>query len=168
MILHIITGAPGAGKTTTLEAFLLLKTDYMAFDIDWLIYSASDLAQRDIFTDGSTWPAYGKIWFDVLHSAVRNGRPPIFFTPNTPEDLEPLGMPDWCSEMRWILLDCPDAVRRQRLKQRDGWDEARIQEALEDAKELREIIPTRLDTSTGTAGEISRMLLDWLCQIEAH
>ena len=164
MILHIVTGAPGAGKTTTIEAFLKLESDYMVFDIDWLIYSASDLAQRDIFTDGTTWPAYGRVWFDVLHMAVKNGQQPVFFTPNTPADLEPLGEPSWCSGYRWILLDCPDRVRRQRLLSRNGWDEGRIQEAFEDGAELRALIPTRLDTSKHPPAEIAEQLRVWLAQ----
>ena len=162
MILHIVTGAPGAGKTTALEAFLALKTNYIAFDIDWLIHSASALAQRNIFSDETTWPAYGQLWFDVLQTAARNGYPPVFFTPNTPADLDHLGRPDWCTHMRWILLDCPDRVRRERLRQRMGWTETNIQEALEDAEELRGIIPHRLDTSADSPDEIASLLLDWL------
>ena len=162
MILHLVAGAPGSGKTKTLDAFLALKTGYMGFDIDWLIHSASDLARKDIFTDASTWPAYGKLWFDVLHTAVRNGQPPIFFTPNTPEDLALLGQPEWCSGMRWLLLDCPDAVRRNRLNARPEWGEARILEAIRDAAELRELVPQKLDTSAGSPAEIAQQLLEWL------
>jgi broad-specificity NMP kinase len=32
----MVTGAPGAGKTTTLNALLELKTEHVAFDVDRL------------------------------------------------------------------------------------------------------------------------------------
>lgn len=35
-VLHIVTGAPGSGKSTTLIAFLQLRTSSVVFDIDWL------------------------------------------------------------------------------------------------------------------------------------
>lgn len=162
MILHIVTGAPGAGKSTSAEAFLALQTNYVAFDSDWLIGSASELAQRDIHTDPTTWPAYGKVWSDVLHAAVRNGISPLFFVPNTPEDLEPLKQQEWCTGLRWLLLDCPDAVRRERLAQRNRTDEAKIQEAIEDAAELRDFGFDTLDTSQFNPSEIAQQLFHWL------
>ena len=55
--IHIVTGAPGSGKTTALTALLHRATPYVAFDIDWLAIPASQLAQSDIFFDRTTWPA---------------------------------------------------------------------------------------------------------------
>jgi broad-specificity NMP kinase len=60
-VLHIVTGAPGAGKSTTLAAFLRLKSEYVAFDIDWLAQPASRLAGKDILFDPSTWKPYGEV-----------------------------------------------------------------------------------------------------------
>ena len=34
--IYLVTGAPGSGKTTALERFLRLNSEYIAFDIDWL------------------------------------------------------------------------------------------------------------------------------------
>ena len=168
MILHIVTGAPGAGKTTTLDAFLALNANYVAFDIDWLIQSASDLAQRDIHSDPTTWPAYGQVWFDVMNIIVKNGQRPVFFSPNTPEDLASLGKPEWCTGIRWILLDCPDAVRIERLIARDGWEHEQIQEALDDGAELRDYNFPRIDSALNTPLEIAQQILDWLNQAEAE
>ena len=166
MIVYVVTGAPGSGKTTAVQAFIALKSEYLAFDIDWLIESASALAQRDIRTDGTTWPAYGRVWFDVLRSVHANGRRSLFFTPNTPEDLETLGILDGSIELRWILLDCPDLVRQERLEQRTGWDDARIKEALEDAAELRELIDDALDTSILNPSAVANHLLNWVKRSE--
>jgi dephospho-CoA kinase len=59
--INIVTGAPGSGKSTALEAFLSLETEYIAFDIDWLAESAGRLANKNIFTDSSTWKPYGAL-----------------------------------------------------------------------------------------------------------
>lgn len=74
--MYIVTGAPGAGKTTTLNAFLDLKTKYVAFDIDWFTEAASNLAGKDIHSDPSTWKPYGVLWFEVLHAIYKNGKTP--------------------------------------------------------------------------------------------
>ena len=68
--MYVVTGAPGSGKTTALEAFLSLETDYIAFDIDWLAIPAGTLANRSIFTDPSTWKPYAALWFEIIHCAI--------------------------------------------------------------------------------------------------
>jgi hypothetical protein len=110
-ILHIVTGAPGAGRTTSLQALLTRRSDYIAFDIDWLALPASELAGRSINFDSSTWPAYGRIWFEILHGVQRNGRIAVLFAPLGPEDLAAIGRPDWYDGVNWILLDCAGDVR---------------------------------------------------------
>ena len=57
--LLFVTGAPGAGKSTTLDALLKIDSEYIAFDIDWLIESASALVEKDIRFDPGTWKPYG-------------------------------------------------------------------------------------------------------------
>ena len=145
--LSVITGAPGSGKTTVIETLLnkASSSDYIFLDIDWLADSASALAGKSIYTEPSTWQPYGKVWFDVLHALLRNGRQPVFFAPNSPADFDESGLPDWCSGINWLLLDCNDAERTERLKKRH-WNQEKIQEALEDAKELRKGISTHIDT----------------------
>jgi broad-specificity NMP kinase len=44
--------------------------------------------------------------------------------------------PAWCNRIRWLLLDCADEVRIQRLRDRQ-WQEEQIRDALFDAAELR-------------------------------
>ena len=50
---YIVTGAPGAGKTTALGALLRLRTDYIIVDGDWLLGAASDLAKASVLSDRS-------------------------------------------------------------------------------------------------------------------
>lgn len=160
--LFVVTGAPGSGKTTALEAFLQLRTPYLAFDIDWLGVVASDLAGKDIFFDRSTWRPYGALWFEILHSVYRNGQVAVFFTPNSPSDFESLGLPGWCRGVEWLLLDCGDAVRRERLQSRPEWTETMVEEAIEDALSLRQAIATSVNTVDGTPAQVASAILSWL------
>ena len=162
--LNIVTGAPGAGKSTSLAAFLELESDFVAFDIDWLIDSASDLAGQDIHFARSKWPSYRSLWLDVLQAIFRNHRCPVLFALWAPTDLGGL-VPPWCAEVRWLLLDCPDAILRKRLEGRDGWIDSRIHEALADATDLRgEITENVIDTESSTPSATARAIGKWLSE----
>ncbi len=158
----MVTGAPGSGKSLALESFVRLRSPYLAFDIDWLARSASDLSGRDIFLDRSTWRPYAALWFDVLHAVYRNGRVPVFFTPNDPSDFATFGLPQWCSSVEWLLLDCPDDVRRERLARRGRWTDEMVAEAVEDARRLREVVERRVDTARLSHEEVALAILSWL------
>ncbi len=160
--LFVVTGAPGSGKSTAAEAFIELRTPYLAFDIDWLGIVASNLAGKDIFFDPSTWEPYGALWFEVLHSVYRNERVPVFFTPGDPSDFERHGLPDWCGSAEWLLLDCEDDVRRERLWARAGWTEAMVEEAIEDARVLRGAVASRVDTGRHSPAQVANLTLSWL------
>ncbi|MCG8350385.1 MAG: AAA family ATPase [Chloroflexales bacterium] len=162
--MYIVTGAPGSGKSTVLEAFLGLHSDYIAFDIDWLAKAASDLAAKDIYSEPSTWRPYSVLWFEILHAIYKNGRTPIFFTPNDPQDIEQYGRPAWCRDVKWLLLDCDDQTRRERLRQRLDWTEAMIAEAVADADMLRQAIHLQADTGLLSPNEIAAQILNWLEQ----
>ena len=160
--LHIVTGAPGAGKSTSLAAFLNLESEFIAFDIDWLIEGASDLAGQDLHSARLKWQSYNSLWLDMLHAIFRNHRCPVLFAPLTPTDLRGIA-PHWCSEIRWLLLDCPDAILRRRLEGRDGWTESGVQEALADASKLRsEITEHVVDTNSSTPSTTARVISKWL------
>jgi hypothetical protein len=141
---------------------LHLRTPYPAFDIDWLGGVASDLAGRDIFFDQSTWRPYGALWFAVLHAVYRNGQVAVFFTPNPPSDFESLGLPGWCRDVAWLLLDCDDRVRRERLRTRLEWTAAMVEEAIADARVLRQVVATRVDTVEHTPTEVASTILAWI------
>jgi hypothetical protein len=163
--LYIVTGAPGSGKSTVLKAFLELQSKYIAFDIDWLAEAASNLADKDIYSDPSTWKPYALLWFEVLHAVYKNGQTPVFFTPNDPQDMEQYGQPAWCRDINWLLLDCDDQTRRQRLHHRPDWTEARIVEAIADGRVLRQAIHLQVDTGVLPPKEIAVRILDWLEQL---
>jgi len=158
----IVTGAPGAGKSTTLAALLALKSGYMAFDMDWLVETASTLAGRDLRFDPATWPPYNALWFAILHAICVNHQQPVLFAPLDKNDIANLGRPAWCGELRWLLLDCDDGLRRQRLAQRPDWTSAMIEGAITDAHALRQTVPARLDTGTLQPNAVAKAIVKWL------
>jgi hypothetical protein len=159
--ISIVTGAPGAGKTSALEAFLALRAPVVAWDIDWLLAAGSALARADIRTAAETWPAYNSLWLEVLHGVVRNGATPVLFAPLDPRDLPRAVLPPWCGGVRWLLLDCPDEVRIARLTARGDPPDVR-KEALADAAFLRSAIVERIDTGTCRPNEVADAILAWL------
>lgn len=160
--LCIVTGAPGSGKTVTLQELIRLNQEYLFLDIDWLADSASDLAGKSIYSDPTAWRPYGVLWFDILYSIFRNHQIPVLFSPNSPSDLETFGKPAWCREIFWLLLDCEDQIRRDRLTEREDWTLERTDEAIEDARELRQLVPDRIDTGVLVTGEVANKVLGWI------
>lgn len=161
-IMYIVTGAPGSGKSTALTSFLELNSDYIAFDIDWLGKTASNLADRNIFFDESTWKPYANLWFEVLHSIYKNKKIPVFFTANDATDIEKIGFPNWCKSIKWLLLDCNDQIRLKRLKDRDHWTNEMIAEAIDDACVLRKLVDLKIDTGSLSPHQVASKILDWL------
>ena len=135
---------------------------YIAFDMDWLLTPASALAGRDIRVEESAWPSYNALWLEVLRAVHDNNRIAVLFGPVDASDLPISILPDWCGGIEWLLLDCPDAVRRARLAGRAGWTGAMIEEAEEDARILRETIPDRIDTQEHAPGAVADLILEWL------
>ena len=158
----LVTGAPGAGKSAACEAFLIIRSEYLAFDIDWLTIAASELAGRDIIWERRTWPAYGRVWFEVLHSAARNGQVPVLFTPHDRRDIDTIGGLDWCGGLEWLRLDCDDDTRRNRLEARPGWTADMIDDAIADARYLRATVQPSLDTTSLSPEAVAKQILDWL------
>jgi adenylate kinase family enzyme len=162
--LTIVTGAPGAGKTTTISEILKIRTEFMVFDIDWLAESAGKLAEKDIYTDSTTWVAYGGLWFEFLHSIYKNSKRAIFFTPNTPSDIEGQGTLKWCDEIGWLLLDCTDNIRMSRLNSREDWCNERKAEALRDAEELRGLELPAIDTGSVLPRDVAQNVITFAQQ----
>ncbi|MCA1572926.1 MAG: hypothetical protein LC798_22090, partial [Chloroflexi bacterium] len=68
--------------------------------------------------------------------------------------------------MHFLLLDCPDHLRRQRLEARPVWRGRRRSHAIDEQTEwgvwLREHIIDRLDTNQEGVDETVRGLADWV------
>lgn len=166
-VVYIVTGASGSGMTTAAEYFLQLKNaDYVAFDIEWLGETAANLAQKDIFFDESAWKHYGELWFEILHSICKNGKIPVLFGPIIPSDIEINGRPAWCQGVEFLLLDCDDETRKQRLVQCRNWSMEQIEEAQAEARWLRQQdIRRNVDTGKVSPTQVASEIYDWLEQM---
>jgi energy-coupling factor transporter ATP-binding protein EcfA2 len=158
--LLVVTGAPGSGKTTTAEFMAGMSHEFSVFDIDWLIDQGSNLVGKRIQDAPELWSPWAQLWFEVLHCAIKNGNQPIFFCPNTPLDFQHFGLPDWCREVRWFLLDCSDASRRSRLQSRN-WSCEAIDSALSDARELRSAVSVGVSTDDWQTPAVAEEVLSW-------
>lgn len=158
--LLVVTGAPGAGKTTAAEQLLTMPHEFVVFDIDWLIKQGSDLIGQPIQESPDSWKPWAHLWFEVLHSVIRNGKTPIFFCPNTPEDFLSYGLPEWCQKVDWLLLDCESEIRTARLLAR-GWSEISIEAALADAGELRDCGFEKISTDVCSKSEVAAAIIRW-------
>lgn len=157
---HIVAGAPGAGKSNAVEASHDADIGFAALDMDSLLESASTLSQKDVRVASETWPPYNRMWFEILGGIEKCGINAILFGPIGPNDIDDL--PAWCAGIRWFLLDCSDDVRRKRLSGR-GWSEEAIRGAIADAEELRSSgIEQVLDTSVMSPPEVIEKLSTWM------
>jgi hypothetical protein len=159
--LHIITGAPGAGKSTLRRQ--LARYPFGTVDFDELPDPDGSLLGIDIRSPaaGAVWPAYNRLWVKVAAMMLRAGSPILVLCPVTPAE--------WAGAISsavdlprpaWARLDCTDANRRARLAAR-GWAGGRIEDAVRDARELR-LVVEREFSSDGAAVETAAAVAHWI------
>jgi len=90
-ILYLVTGAPGAGKSTTVEALIRLNSGILVFDMDWFLDAASRLAGQDIHVAPQTWPAYYALWMEILAALAHNRQTSLLCAPISPQDMRRYG-----------------------------------------------------------------------------
>jgi dephospho-CoA kinase len=152
--LFVVTGAPGAGKSTVVPELLRLNEGRLAvMDMDELLDDDGRLLGIEIADPAAAphWPAYNTLWLRITELVRRSGIPVLLLAPLSPSELR---------EGRWLHLDCPDAVRRARLAER-GWTASEIDGAVDDAAEIRKLVPRSVD-GTGTPEESAREILAWV------
>ncbi|WBQ05760.1 AAA family ATPase [Kribbella sp. CA-293567] len=152
--LFVVAGAPGAGKSTVIPELLRLRSQpLVVMDMDELLDDDGRLLGIEIAAPSAApiWPAYNALWLRITELVRRSGTPMLLLSPAIPAELP---------EGHWLHLDCPDTVRRRRLADR-GWPEQRIVKALEDAAELRKLVPQSV-AGESTPEESARRILDWV------
>jgi hypothetical protein len=158
--LVIVTGAPGAGKSSVAAALIALDPPFLVFDADWLLADLSLLTGQQIAEREDLWPRYRRVWVTIVRMIGRNGRRVVLFIPVLPQEFD-VHLPESLRERSaWCLLDCDDETRRARLQMR-GWDEAAIGEAISDSRELRVHVAPRLDTGKRGADAVAAEFLTW-------
>lgn len=157
--LFAVTGASGSGKSTLLAPLAVaLAGRCMTFDADWLLDAAGALSgSRPI-----NWPAFGSAWLAVAHAAAQCGLPTVLLGPTVPADLESQPFRRWLGPIHYLLLDCPDDVRLERIEARPPWRSRDIDEQVSFGRWLRYNIPDQLDTSRGTPADVAAEVAAWV------
>ena len=157
--LFVITGASGSGKTTVFPELLRrLAGSCAVFDVDWLIDPLGHAAK-----DGQVdWPAFRDTWLQVAHGVAQNGLPSLLLGPFIPEHLEDLPGRAWVGETHYLVLDCPDDQRQQRIDARPPWRGRHLPEQFEFARWLRRHLAPVIDTSTRTPAQVADEVAAWV------
>ncbi|WP_205328555.1 AAA family ATPase [Glycomyces sp. YM15] len=149
--LYAVSGAPGAGKTSVRAELLAAGNGMVVMDIDELLEDSALLGVPIAVPEAAPiWPAYGRMWRRIIDMTLRSGHPVLFLSPNIPSELR--------GATGYLLLDCDDAVRADRLRAR-GWNTAQVDSALRDARAYRPLFDTVVRTDdTGPSGVAKRVL----------
>lgn len=151
-----VLGAPGSGKSTVAQPLAELLPTHVVLDWDIFMEPAAALAGREITGYPETWPAYRQLVGAVV-SAIAH-LPVVLLTVCTPEEL-----PGWPIDA-WVLLDCSDQERRQRLAQQASPD--RLTEGIHDATDDRLLGLPVIDTTGHTPAEVADALARFVRRLE--
>jgi hypothetical protein len=163
--LFVVTGASGSGKTAIFAPLArLLAGRCVTFDVDLLLDAAGALSGDEPIR----WPAFRDAWLSVAHGVAQAGAPTVLLGPLLPDHLVDLPARRWIGDIHFLLLDCPDELRRERLGARPAWRGRDIEAQSEFGRRLREVIGDRVDTSIGGPQDTAAAVAVWvLAHLEA-
>jgi len=151
--LYAVSGAPGSGKSTLLPELLKTAEGIVVMDIDELLEDGQHLGVPIAVPEAAPiWPAYRRMWQRIIDMPRRAGHPVMLLSPNTPDEVE--------GATAFLLLDCADDIRSERLRAR-GDNERQIEAALEDARYYRDRFDTSLMTDDLEPAIIADLVLAW-------
>jgi predicted ABC-type ATPase len=157
--LFVVTGASGSGKTAVFARLARRLTGRcVTFDADLLLDAAGALSG----SQPVNWPAFRAAWLAAAHAAAQSGLPTVLLGPLIPEHLEPLPARRWIGDVHFVVLDCPDELRRARINARPVWRSHDVEEQVEFGQWLRRNIADRVDTSTGTPDDTAAAIAAWI------
>ena len=157
--LFVVTGASGSGKTAILAPLAAaLAAECVTFDADVLLDAASALSSGQPID----WPGFHAALLAVAHGVAQSGRPTVLLAPLGPGVLESLPARRWIGEIRYLVLDCPDDVRRQRMAARPPWRLHDVDEQVSWGRWLRANVPDRVDTTQGTPADSAAAVASWV------
>jgi hypothetical protein len=157
--LFVVTGASGSGKTTVLPQLARrLAGQCLVFDVDWLI----DPLGRAAHGGEIDWAAFRDTWLYVAHGVAQNGLPTLLLGPLIPDHLDGLPGRSGVGEIHYLVLDCPDDLRRQRIEARPAWRRRDIPAQTEFGRWLRQNLAPVIDTSTRTPDEVADEVAVWV------
>jgi predicted ABC-type ATPase len=160
--LLIVTGASGSGKTSVFTPLARrLSGRCMTFDVDWLLDAAGQLSHANSVEDIDS-SAFRSAWFSVAHGVAQCGMPTLLLGPLISEHLEGLSARKWVGEIHFLLLDCPDDFRRERLVARLQWRSRDIEAHTSFGRWLRANIDPRVDTNKCAPEDSADAVARWV------
>jgi len=154
--LLVVTGASGSGKTSVFhEVANELRGECIVFDADWLI----DPLEGDVTT--LDWPRLRDTWLHVAHGVAQNGFATLLLGAFLPDQLAALPGRRWIAGTHFMLLDCEDDERRRRIDARPPGRTHDVEPQVAFGQRLREMIPSVVDTTTGTPADAAKAIANW-------
>ena len=160
-----VTGAPGAGKSAVAAPLARLIPDFAVLDMDVLLEPAGALARVDLRADGAAnlWPAYNDLWIR-LAAELAKVRPVLLLGPLIPREVDHTASRRRLLRIDWVLLDCSNGTRRERLGER-GYGPAAIERAIVDAEETRGLGLDAIATDGRTPEQTASDVADWAAHV---
>jgi len=155
----IVTGASGSGKTAVFAPLAReLAGEAAVLDIDYFIDPFAIQANEAPLN----WRAIRAAWLSVAAGVAQSGLPTVLLGPLAPFHFEELEQTRWVRSMHFFLLDCPDALRRQRLEARPAWRRRDVEEQTRWGAWLRENIHDGVNTSQADLDETLLAVAGWV------
>lgn len=112
--LFVLTGASGAGKTTTGLALAAKAKDFVVME--------SDILWRDEFNQPATdYRNYRETWLRVCKNISQAGKPVILCGTAVPAQFERCVERRYFSRIHYLALICEDEALASRLRSRPRW-----------------------------------------------
>ena len=123
--LFVLTGASGAGKTTTCLALAATAQDFVVME--------SDILWRDEFNLPATdFRNYRETWLRVCKNISQAGKPVLLCGAGVPAQFEPCVERRYFSKIHYLALTCEDEVLAARLRSRPAWRGSYREEYIEE------------------------------------
>jgi dephospho-CoA kinase len=88
--------------------------------------------------------------------------PTVLLGPFIPEHLDGLSARRWVGDIHFLLLDCPDDLRRERIQARPSWRSRDLEEQAEFGRWMRGNVADQVDTSHGTPDDAAAAIGAWV------
>lgn len=158
MLVYVV-GAPGSGKTAVAPHLRRLLDEWVVFDWDALLESATALAGVEVRSSPDLWARYDDLVLAAVAAVGQSGVRCVVLGVRTPQELA-----HWPVD-RWILLDCDDEERGRRLVEA-GRPHDR-EEAVADAARDRAQGLQAIDTSALPPREVAEELASLIGRAES-